>query len=186
MHFRCPNFYIECHSRLCFHAVLLQSDAIITQSNMTRYCIHRCNDWSRIYIGVSIHKVHPIARPLGRDIGWIFCILMDEIWGDFVYFVSFMRTFKKIDCVMKAPHCGCVILYVFGICPAAWLCLGWYCQWYAVFLPIQQDLVTSVEAIFTIYWYPVDNYVELWHHNCQLSHHKSSKYILEMADFVSV
>ena len=53
----------------------IHSNAVITQSNIVRYCIKVCWNWGTISIKCWIHKRHPIPRPLGRDMGcllWIF------------------------------------------------------------------------------------------------------------------
>ena len=43
----------------------IQSSAVITWSNITSYCTHRCRNSGRIWT----HKRHPILRPLGRAMG---------------------------------------------------------------------------------------------------------------------
>ena len=46
----------------------VQWGVVITWSNITRYCMNYCNDWSRIEIWVEVHK-----RP--------YLALMGELWG---------------------------------------------------------------------------------------------------------
>ena len=48
------------------------------------YCIHRYNDWGRVWITVWTHKMHPISCPDGRAMG---CIL----WG-------LKRTLTALQC----------------------------------------------------------------------------------------
>ena len=66
----------------------LQSSAVLTRSNITWYCIHHCNDWSRIQIRIWIPKIHPIPHPNKGAKG-----------------VSFVRILEKICHVLMAPHC---------------------------------------------------------------------------------
>ena len=66
-------------------ACILQSSAVITWSNKTWYCIHRCWKWGRISIWTL--KRHPIPRP------------------NVTYGVSFVNMVKKFDRVISALHC---------------------------------------------------------------------------------
>ena len=69
-------------------SILIQSNAVKTQSNVTWYCIHHCRNWGRISISGCTLKSHPISRPDRRAMGcllWIF--------------------FENIDRVITAPHC---------------------------------------------------------------------------------
>ena len=59
------------------YTIYVQSSAVITRSNITRYCIHHRRKWGRISIRGWIHKRRPIPRPNGRAVGcllWIFLI----------------------------------------------------------------------------------------------------------------
>ena len=54
---------------------LLQSNAIITRSNLVRYYINNHRNWGRISIRCWTHKKHPIPPPNRRAMGcplWIF------------------------------------------------------------------------------------------------------------------
>ena len=53
----------------------IQSSAVITRSNIVRYCINDYRNRGRISIRCWIHKIQPIPRPNGRIMGcllWIF------------------------------------------------------------------------------------------------------------------
>ena len=55
--------------------VQIQSNAVVTRSNITWYDTHHCRNWGRILIRGWTHKRHPIPRPDGRAMGchsWIF------------------------------------------------------------------------------------------------------------------
>ena len=65
----------------------IESSAVITLSNIVRYCINNYRNRDRISISCWIHKIHPIPRPNGR------------------YGVSFVDFCQKIDRVITAPHC---------------------------------------------------------------------------------
>ena len=59
--------------------IFLKSSAIITWSNIRWYWMHHRSDWDTVYITVRIHKIHPIPRPNGQDIG-CFCEDLGENW----------------------------------------------------------------------------------------------------------
>ena len=54
----------------CLHHI--QSSAIITRSNIRRFCNHHCRNWDRISIRGWNHERHPIPRPNGQAMG---CLL---------------------------------------------------------------------------------------------------------------
>ena len=62
--------------------------AVITQSNLSRYCIRQCVNINRTYFRLGSYNRHHIARPHGRAMG---CLLW-EIW-------------KKTDGAIMPPHC---------------------------------------------------------------------------------
>ena len=51
----------------------IQLKAIITRSNIVKYCINNCRNWDRISVRCGIHKRHHIARPNGRA---MVCLLL--------------------------------------------------------------------------------------------------------------
>ena len=53
----------------------LQSNAIVTRSDILRYYINNCRNWGRISIRCWIHKRHPIPRPNGQAMG---CLLWEN------------------------------------------------------------------------------------------------------------
>ena len=65
----------------------IKSSAIITQSNIVRYCINDSRNWGRISIRCWIHKRHLIPCPNGRAMG------------------VFVDICEKIDRVITALHC---------------------------------------------------------------------------------
>ena len=55
----------------------IQSSAVITRSNIVRYCINNCKNCGRISIRCWMHKIHPIPGPNGWAMWcllWIFVI----------------------------------------------------------------------------------------------------------------
>ena len=55
--------------------IKLQSNAVITRSNIVTYYINNFRNWGWISIRCRIHKRHPIPRPNGQTMGhllWIF------------------------------------------------------------------------------------------------------------------
>ena len=46
---------------------IMQSNAVITLSNIVRYCIDNWGNWGRISIRCRTHKKHTISRPYERD-----------------------------------------------------------------------------------------------------------------------
>ena len=62
--------------------IFMQSSAVITRSNIVRFCINNCRNWDIISIRCWIHKRHPILRPNGRVMGcllWIFVIKLTAL-----------------------------------------------------------------------------------------------------------
>ena len=55
--------------KLFMAAVQVQSSAVITRSNIVRYCINDCRNSGRISLRWWIPKKHPILRPNGRAMG---------------------------------------------------------------------------------------------------------------------
>ena len=61
----------------------IQSSAVITRSNIVRFCINNCRNWDIISIRCWIHKRHPIPRPNGRAMRcllWIFVIKLTALY----------------------------------------------------------------------------------------------------------
>ena len=69
-------FLIWSCSCLCpIHWRQVQSSAVITRSNIVRYCINNHRNWGRISIRCWIHNRHPIARPGRRAMGCLLLII---------------------------------------------------------------------------------------------------------------
>ena len=68
---------------------VVQSSAVITQSNLSRYYIWYCDDSSRMQITLHSHNRHPIAHP---HRGAMRCLMI-------------MWLLNQIDGVTMAPHC---------------------------------------------------------------------------------
>ena len=92
-------------------AHMVHSSAVITLSNVTRYCIHHCIDSGRVYITVSTRKTHPYLALTGelRD---VFCQNSWKNWprynGTALYSVPFMDTFYGLQpiCVRMSDISG--------------------------------------------------------------------------------
>ena len=85
--------------------ILIQSNAIITWSNIVRYCIYNYRDWGGISNRCSIHKRHPIPRP------------NVYVWGFRAPYIRdlMVNICEKINRVITAPHCMLwAILYHVG------------------------------------------------------------------------
>ena len=57
------------HLRSIMGIPILQSSAVITRSNLSRYYIRHCDNGGRKWIRFWNHKSHPIPRPNGRAMG---------------------------------------------------------------------------------------------------------------------
>ena len=70
------------------------------RSNIGRYYMNNYRNWGRISIRCWIHKKHPIACPNGRAMGCLLWIFV-----------------RKIDCVITAPHCTCIVcVHLYDCC----------------------------------------------------------------------
>ena len=103
---------IEMHKGICDN--LLQSSAVITRSNVVRYCINNCRNWSRISSGYWIYQRHHIPHPNGRAMGCLFSIIFRKLTrynGTTLYvsshwhqvWVTFQLFFKSFSIVMQPP-----------------------------------------------------------------------------------
>ena len=75
----------------------LQSNVVITRSNLSLYCIQHCDYSSKACIRLETHNRHPIPRPNGR----VFVVKVPE----------------NIDRIATAPHC---IFAVWILLPCVW------------------------------------------------------------------
>ena len=95
---------------------LVQSGAVIMQSNVTPYCIKHCSNWCRMWIRLRDHFVNVPSQwetTLHCNIGWAhsqndlqdFELLKDTPhpiacpWGPIA------RILEKNDCIITAEHC---------------------------------------------------------------------------------
>ena len=67
--------YLVCSCLCPIHWSQVQSSAVITRSNIVRYCINNHRNWGRISIRCWIHNRHPIARPGRRAMGCLLLII---------------------------------------------------------------------------------------------------------------
>ena len=77
---------------------LMQSNAVITRSNILRDYINNYKNWGRISIRCWLKKRHPIPRPYGRAMRCLLWIFV-----------------KKFNCVITALHS--TVFYGLNICP---------------------------------------------------------------------
>ena len=86
-----------------FDAVVLcviQWSVVITQSKIVRYYINNYRNWGRLSIKCWIYKRHPIPRPNGRAMGWLF-----------------VNICEKIGRVIMTSHC---IMFLYGDTSRVW------------------------------------------------------------------
>ena len=73
----------------------IQSNAVITRSNIVTHCINNCRNWGRISIRRRIHKIHPVPRPNG-ELWVVFCECFWENWPRYIGTALYLKYIQII------------------------------------------------------------------------------------------
>ena len=133
------------------HAIIhIQSSAIITRSDIVRYCINNCRYWSTISIRRWIHKIHPYLALTG-ELCAVFCEYLWEDWPRYngtALYMEYARhmaarkclihlsfSYLSVDCCSAICENACTLQIWFD-----WRCilsLGNFIASYARMRPLQ-------------------------------------------------
>ena len=92
--------------RVALQYLIVQSSAIITRSNIVRYCIDNCRNWGRTITRYWIHKRHSIPHPNGRAMG---CLLL-------IFFQNWPRYNCTVVCMILCLVCYVIRLIFLSHC----------------------------------------------------------------------